>query len=204
MNKFDKEILESFNSLQTGRCIQSAAPLSYDERYAVSIPFKREGVSKAFEGIKINEVMLKFQFPSNGKVYPKAKSRKDGRRGGGVSIPFKREGVSKEDCRHPHQRRKEIVSIPFKREGVSKARIEEGGYMVMVVSIPFKREGVSKEKQGFRVRLGFRVVSIPFKREGVSKVHRSNYDNDIRGKVSIPFKREGVSKGSIAQVFRRI
>ena len=40
--------------------------------------------------------VFSFQFPSNGKVYPKRRNSSPGRnRGGGVSIPFKRESISK-------------------------------------------------------------------------------------------------------------
>ena len=91
-----------FNSLQTGKCIQSLfqdrTELHVDE--GVSIPFKRESVSKdRFQGGAVIKVDLgfnslqtgkciqrtdrpvsrsnrqgtRFQFPSNGKVYPKGK-----------------------------------------------------------------------------------------------------------------------------------
>ena len=85
----------------------------------VSIPFKREGISKAekydehMETViefqfpsngkaypKINQAirtykLLKFQFPSNGKAYPKATYGTDKTPVTDVSIPFKREGISK-------------------------------------------------------------------------------------------------------------
>ena len=108
-----------FNSLQTGRCIQSGV-----------------GACWLVAGTG-------FQFPSNGKVYPKS------------DIPLN--DLS------------DLVSIPFKREGVSK--VDDGGCSgaaVTSVSIPFKREGVSK---GCKIRYTDKglKVSIPFKREGVSK-----------------------------------
>ena len=62
-----------FNSLQTGKYIQrvivDAAPYRAG---IVSIPFKRESISKD----ELRQALLHidgFQFPSNGKVYPKAK-----------------------------------------------------------------------------------------------------------------------------------
>ena len=61
----------------------------------VSIPFKREGVSKAYIWAH-SFSMLK------------------------VSIPFKREGVSKVILAARYLRYTTLVSIPFKREGVSK------------------------------------------------------------------------------------
>ena len=59
-----------FNSLQTGRCIQSDSIVFHRLHYHVSIPFKREGVYKEAEARKATEG-IRFQFPSNGKVYTK-------------------------------------------------------------------------------------------------------------------------------------
>ena len=64
--------LISFNSLQTGRCIQ-----------------------RRIRTRKMTSHSKTFQFPSNGKVYPKARVSRDHLYIGLVSIPFKREGVSK-------------------------------------------------------------------------------------------------------------
>ena len=86
---------QCFNSLQTGRCIQSRTSCELEDS-TVSIPFKREGVSKALADEKVladdllsfNSLQTgrciqsgngwtvrpwgqRFQFPSNGKVYPK-------------------------------------------------------------------------------------------------------------------------------------
>ena len=88
-----------FNSLQTGKCIQR---INHDREkvsiHRVSIPFKRESVSKGsydgrcarirrfcFNSLQTGKCIQrpsqknpkvvidgKFQFPSNGKVYPKA------------------------------------------------------------------------------------------------------------------------------------
>ena len=87
----------SFNSLQTGKPIQRTLTEQI-RRVKVSIPFKRESLSKErnlrsrFSGDKLNLVSIpfkreslskvegtpkrkeqqeKFQFPSNGKAYPK-------------------------------------------------------------------------------------------------------------------------------------
>ena len=86
-----------------------------------------------------------FQFPSNGKAYPKFVILKAGG-GSKVSIPFKRESISKEIGKACLEAIEEcLVSIPFKRESISKvggdwkyALIQQG------VSIPFKRESISK------------------------------------------------------------
>ena len=111
----------------------------------VSIPFKRESVSKVrCETDRVSEDM--FQFPSNGKVYPKSNPDQDGRRERWVSIPFKRESVSKEHTAGTSDVTRRVVSIPFKRESVSKGSVTVGSQSeaIDVVSIPFKRESVSK------------------------------------------------------------
>ena len=87
----------SFNSLQTGR---------YMER---NIPAGRENL------------VLGFQFPSNGKVHGKCRqSTSFPWVNLIVSIPFKREGTWKDEIRIPFCL-SAIVSIPFKREGTWKA-----------------------------------------------------------------------------------
>ena len=63
------EVIEGFNSLQTGKCIQR---------------LERQGLRW-----KDHE----FQFPSNGKVYSEQHHSRNNRRTRQVSIPFKRESV---------------------------------------------------------------------------------------------------------------
>ena len=60
----------SFNSLQTGNCIQTSrttGPLRQDSY--VSIPFKRETAFKL--GCQVVDAIrgIEFQFPSNGKLH---------------------------------------------------------------------------------------------------------------------------------------
>ena len=113
----------------------------------VSIPFKRESVSKVTpDSDRVKSYLITFQFPSNGKAYPKHLSCFLISSECYVSIPFKRESVSKAqvlkcDIIHTTIR----VSIPFKRESVSKAAWEATKGTAVTVSIPFKRESVSKE-----------------------------------------------------------
>ena len=86
----------------------------------VSIPFKRESLSKVEYPIYLSEPRISFQFPSNGKAYPKSKAARVDAPARYVSIPFKRESLSKvylfrqPNCTHLY------VSIPFKRESLSK------------------------------------------------------------------------------------
>ncbi len=88
-----------FNSLQTGKYIQRRYLKPYCSKHilvsipfkresiskvkikknwsgdteGVSIPFKRESISKGIELITKFYFFKEFQFPSNGKVYPKRK-----------------------------------------------------------------------------------------------------------------------------------
>ena len=86
-----------FDSLRTGKRLQSLRHSNSNTTTWVSIPFKRESVSK---GADYRESDLRFEK---------------------VSIPFKREGVSKAKIsRGESFSNLENVSIPFKRESVSK------------------------------------------------------------------------------------
>ncbi len=65
----------------------------------------------------------RFQFPSNGKVFPNEFD--SGMKPDPitlVSIPFKREGLSEREDGIEEIRRITVVSIPFKREGLSEHR----------------------------------------------------------------------------------
>ena len=89
------EIL-GFNSLQTGKRIQREInTLESCQLQTVSIPFKRESVSKANGTPEFAPSKSVFQFPSNGKAYPKQENVMYKNPFLLVSIPFKRESVSK-------------------------------------------------------------------------------------------------------------
>ena len=60
-----------FNSLQTGNHIQSLFVFVFQDVSRVSIPFKRETISKGDTEGHSGQMFWKFQFPSNGKPYPK-------------------------------------------------------------------------------------------------------------------------------------
>ena len=113
-----------FNSLQTGKCIQSNFKKGISKTFGryVSIPFKRESVFKgqcrwrrgnsimaSFNSLQTGKCIqrkpvstreledLEFQFPSNGKVYSKDNNSQHNRIvNAKVSIPFKRESVFKD------------------------------------------------------------------------------------------------------------
>ena len=118
---------KSFNSLQTGKHIQrggQSCGLPGRERGFNSLQTGKHIQSIAYRGHVLFHFCVEFQFPSNGKAYPKLRPAvRPPRRFTRVSIPFKRESISKalililiniNSCN-------ETVSIPFKRESISKA-----------------------------------------------------------------------------------
>ena len=138
-----------FNSLQTGKCIQSVSITVHPESMRVSIPFKRESVFREV----LREARI-FSLIS-------------------VSIPFKRESVFRAcwmtltvatlsrsfnslqtgKCIQRLKMKKKAaslsqqVSIPFKRESVFRGKKLSLGLTSSNVSIPFKRESVFREKR---------------------------------------------------------
>ena len=74
---FHFQFFMSFNSLQTGKCIQSESFVpGAEDGGTVSIPFKRESVFKVMTGKQVLlNIDTPFQFPSNGKVYSKASEK---------------------------------------------------------------------------------------------------------------------------------
>ena len=87
-----------FNSLQTGKCIQRL--LQYRPTKSATKRFNSLQTGKCIQRDHgtdwICSERVEFQFPSNGKVYPKGKrERSFTRKRRRVSIPFKRESVSK-------------------------------------------------------------------------------------------------------------
>ena len=190
-----------FNSLQTGKRIQSGWGDFFSIKFnqKVSIPFKRESVSKvntttprkelseSFNSLqtgkriqrakertlKLSRV-LKFQFPSNGKAYPKRLATGRCRSSCSlVSIPFKRESVSKVKSRIKYQKpKKAVVSIPFKRESVSKVILQPPLFQWLYTRFNSLQTGKRIQRRLTMSAFSSDLfkVSIPFKRESVSKV----------------------------------
>ena len=116
-----------FNSLQTGKCIQSFRFMGvvYRRFRTVSIPFKRESVFKVTISVDGKTVakMVPFQFPSNGKVYSKYYGNRRIEPGlVYVSIPFKRESVFKEDERKAEYLKAKEFQFPSNGKVYSKTK----------------------------------------------------------------------------------
>ena len=187
---------------------------------AVSIPFKRESISKVSSHLHSRWQFL-FQFPSNGKVYPKGEViMLNPLKSIAVSIPFKRESISKvESITAGNDDDEFIVSIPFKRESISKAKVAISNRpSALMFQFPSNGKVYPKEEQLFLSA----VISL-FQFPSNGKVYpKGTYPNSIfvadhsfqfpsNGKVypkchaqilmrllsmtvSIPFKRESISK----------
>ena len=87
----------------------------------VSIPFKRESISKEWVDNVAKLKSLKFQFPSNGKAYPKTFDNRDYSRNAQQMFQFPSNGKAYPKL-PPALLTIAIcsVSIPFKRESISK------------------------------------------------------------------------------------
>ena len=163
-----------FNSVQTGRCIQS-------------LTHNHQNNAGAFE----------FQFRSNGKVYPKTQTTADMIMILLMSFNSLQTGRCIQSCgRTATTRRLGFVSIPFKREGVSKERYPQRWKCPSHPRFNSLQTGRCIQSLSTNTVSRLRIVSIPFKREGVSKGRPENSTSRTTHIVSIPFKREGVSKES--------
>ena len=217
----------------------------------VSIPFKRESLSKgrirelvkSTEGKGFNSLqtgkpiqrigtksnatsttIVLFQFPSNGKAYPKPLGKSPWKIGKTFQFPSNGKAYPKSRYSRTAVQRRVRVSIPFKRESLSKANHHESPNRASwekEFQFPSNGKAYPKVLWWMHRPLRIRHVSIPFKRESLSKVSWSwlttrqacwmNCFNSLQtGKpiqrvftfwywagwcvVSIPFKRESLSK----------
>ena len=113
----------SFNSLQTGKCIQSKEEGSRTRFGFPEFQFPSNGkVYPKWDSLRNPDEGDVFQFPSNGKVYPKAAS-----------------AMGTETCECHRFNSLQTGKCIQRLEGATEA-------FVRLVSIPFKRESVSKDK----------------------------------------------------------
>ena len=187
----------SFNSLQTGNHIQRIFHLTlWLPRQRVSIPFKRESISKEIKGIFTKTVPIL------------------------VSIPFKRESISKAIVTiEVTESGYSFNSLQTGKHIQSNQQCFWGDYTIGGVSIPFKRESISKVKIVSSISLiaGFHCFNSLQTGKHIQRRHPTRcIDKGERGfnslqtgkhiqrlpsgqglfryRVSIPFKRESISK----------
>ena len=138
-----------------------------------------------------------FQFPSNGKAYPKEQLRQK-QKGSGimVSIPFKRESGSKVVAALELHL---ALSFQFPSNGKAdpKSLKTTGIRLFLTSQFQFPSNGKADPKKVRSTHISpLQRVSIPFKRESGSKaihIESALYEID----VSIPFKRESGSKETL-------
>ena len=139
----------SFDSLRSGKRIQSEEQVEVvaTDRY-VSIPFKRESVSKeAFSKRSIDLMIHKFPFPSPGKVSPKKPvvTWVDGK--GEIEFPFPSTGKVYPKCGiKKHQGSVDLFRFPSsgKVSPKSSHSLSQVPQRCSWVSILFPWENVSK------------------------------------------------------------
>ena len=113
--------ISSFNSLQTGKYIQRLMTCAMRSSWCVSIPFKRESISKALAASGVKVFNFRFQFPSNGKVYPKNPNpRLQTIHNPQFQFPSNGKVYPKSKSLAKRRINSICVSIPFKRESISK------------------------------------------------------------------------------------
>ena len=210
-----------FNSLQTGKHIQRHNACHESNWPRVSIPFKRESISKERLVRKQPGPGYWFQFPSNGKAYPKSILAGGMTNLTRVSIPFKRESISKGLVSGKYTITYNEFQFPSNGKAYPKDNNEYGAHIANV-SIPFKRESISKEYSsedccfytkcfnslqtgkhiqsreaaggGTRKR---RKFQFPSNGKAYPKDRVAMSSNAVFTCVSIPFKRESISKAGL-------
>ena len=186
----------SFNSLQTGKPIQSWTD-KWRGRVLRLFQFPSNG--KAYPKNPMGPTWQRksrFQFPSNGKAYPKKCQIKK-------AVKPKTSSFNSLQTGKPIQREapwspksSTISRFNSLQTGKPIQRKQPSHHLLLqnyLVSIPFKRESLSKGENLFRQTVG-RSVSIPFKRESLSKGQSESCNKRWKNWVSIPFKRESLSK----------
>ena len=187
----------SFNSLQTGKRIQSSGRQLFRGYRVFQFPSNGKAYPKISKKLRDSGISIQFQFPSNGKAYPKSKTS--------MSVycfrltfQFPSNGKAYPKSHSAQERlllAKSFNSLQTGKRIQSKPTAWSGRNKN--VSIPFKRESVSKGCSATVTAASPRTVSIPFKRESVSKGEALSSTFRLQYMpVSIPFKRESVSKDS--------
>ena len=146
-------------------------PPHRDRRHTVSIPLQTgKRIQSTRRPDPIVEQPIRFQFPSNGKAYPKLNRNSFTTSHRWVSIPFKRESVSKGPLGNRLAPFNLEFQFPSNGKAYPKDTFELGvNNNEINVSIPFKRESVSKGGQTRKLPSYANTFQFPFKRESVSK-----------------------------------
>ena len=157
-----------FNSLQTGKYIQRTEGYTFVRPHEVSIPFKRESISKVVDcKWKLN--WSKFQFPSNGKVYPKIQ-RLITKGVAQNSFNSLQTGKYIQSITKPEE---VVIEAEFQFPSNGKVYPKSNGEKIEEFELTlfqFPSNGKVYPKDSIVVfYILKRIVSIPFKRESISK-----------------------------------
>ena len=156
---FKRESLSKAAKLRIGHPIPSVYPFQF--------PFKRESLSKGAKRVWFRRTADTFQFPSNGKAYPKLLLEC-------LSVSIL-----------------EIVSISLQTGKPIQSSLRMSVSAVRDTRFNSLQTGKPIQRRTHRscIAVGFEKVSIPFKRESLSKA-KDDHGIDAQGYfVSIPFKR---------------
>ena len=192
-----------FNSLQTGKHIQRGLGFILRSYWdGVSIPFKRESISKVKEKNTSRLAKKRFQFPSNGKAYPKQELRGNSRvPPQKVSIPFKRESISKGIAAAHNVKKEPSFNSLQTGKHIQSLQIWER-WPCSVGEFQFPSNGKAYPKKGGVPPQAFidilRAFQFPSNGKAYPKPSYRAVSNKMNG-VSIPFKRESISKAMFRQ-----
>ena len=144
INLFQNE-KDCFNSLQTGKHIQRRLMTAASTAIClVSIPFKRESISKDGASNKdLYTYLFGFNSLQTGKHIQRKKSVGTAKNGKSFNSLQTGKHIQRGN-RRIRKRHTTTVSIPFKRESISKETFSGSPLANRLVSIPFKRESGSK------------------------------------------------------------
>ena len=141
------------------------------------------------------EWAIKFQFPSNGKAYPKGGMFSPSSHPiSQVSIPFKRESVSKAPTTTIVWKKPTLVSIPFKRESVSKEDLLYCWQSFCQFQFPSNGKAYPKTAFAHPALQNPLMFQFPSNGKAYPKAINNTGYLFTHKEVSIPFKRESVSK----------
>ena len=169
----------------------------------------------------LKKATTRFQFPSNGKAYPKHVRGLWRTINTEFQFPSNGKAYPKDSVPHLRQQTLDTGMFQFPSNGKAYPKLlplPSSRHLLFSVSIPFQRKAYPKSEvpaeqpaeeefqfpsngKAYPKELGRQTlqgiilgVSIPFQRESVPKAMIENYTEVMAEKVSIPFQRESVPK----------
>ena len=187
-----------FNSLQTGKRIQSEPLHLMKNGKGFQFPSNGKAYPKRKKLNLKNEEFHQFQFPSNGKAYPKKEIKKHS----GLSIKFQFPSNGKADPKGMMLFFEELapgcVSIPFKRESVSKGnKVRMDRFLDQAFQFPSNGKAYPKVAV-VAALVAFLPLSFQFPSNGKA------YPKSCYGRTSISFQQRIRLRFNSLQTGKRI